>query len=189
MINCYQNSKFCLIIKGSCLEQKNATFILPNRINVFIVFELNTCSRDINTDLTLKDCLIGGVKLSKNDDPGKYVYIGYGIGYDLLSEFSFSDGSTGKNVIIFGVNMSSSVHINNKEKDILIILGVGPTQGLHDTVLTAKARYSVNFSRLHRTFCLNLHYIGSNSFLFVNATKIYQFKTRDSEMKIFQPIT
>ena len=41
----------------------------------------------------------------------------------------------GKNVIIFGVDMSSSVHIDNKGKDILI-LGKGPTQGLHDTSLT-----------------------------------------------------
>ena len=32
-------------------------------------------------------------------------------------------------------------------------------------------------------FCLNLHYNGTNSFLFVNATKIYQFKVKDSEIK------
>ena len=35
----------------------------------------------------------------------------------------------GKNVIIFGADMSSSVHIDNKGKDILIF-GEGPTQGL-----------------------------------------------------------
>ena len=40
----------------------------------------------------------------------------------------------GKNVIIFGVNMSSSVHIDNKSKDILI-LGKRPTQKLGDTKL------------------------------------------------------
>ena len=38
----------------------------------------------------------------------------------------------GKNVIIFGVDMSSTVHIDNKKKDILI-LGFGPRQGLDDT--------------------------------------------------------
>ena len=37
---------------------------------------------------------------------------------DLSSEFSLSDGSVGKNVIIFGVDMSSSVHIDNKEKHL-----------------------------------------------------------------------
>ena len=39
----------------------------------------------------------------------------------------------GRNVIIFGADMSSSVHIDDKNKDILI-LGEGPTQGLDDTV-------------------------------------------------------
>ena len=78
--------------------------------------------------------------------------------------------------------MSSSVHIDNKKKDILI-LGFGPTQELDDTTLTAEAQYSINFSRSNRKFCLSLHYNESNSFLFVNATKIYHFKVKNSEMK------
>ena len=78
----------------------------------------------------------------------------------------------GKNVIIIGVDMSSSVHIDNKKKDILI-LGKGPTQGLDDTMLTAEAQYSVNFPRSNRKCCLSLHYNGNNSFLFVNTTNIY----------------
>ena len=49
--------------------------------------------------------------------------------------------------------------------------------------MTAEAQYSFNFSRSNRKFCLSLHYNGSNSFLFVNATKIYQFKAKDSEIK------
>ena len=75
----------------------------------------------MNSDFTLKGCLFGGVKLAKNADPDKYVYIGYGIGFDLPSEFSLPDGSMGKNVIIFGVDMSSSEHVDNKKKDILIL--------------------------------------------------------------------
>ena len=72
--------------------------------------------------------------------------------------------------------MSSSVYIDNENKDILI-LGKGTTQGLDDTALPAETEYFINFSRSNRIFCLNLHYNGSSSFLFVNATKIYQFKT------------
>ena len=49
--------------------------------------------------------------------------------------------------------MSSSVHIDNKKKDISIF-GKGPTQRLDDTMLTAKAQYSVNFTRPNRKFCL-----------------------------------
>ena len=85
-------------------------------------------------------------------------------------------------VVVFGVDTSSSIHIDNKKKDLLI-LGKVPTQGLDDTTLSAEAQYSINFSRLNRKFCSSLHYNGSSSFLFVHATKIYQFKANDSEIK------
>ena len=107
--------------------------------------------RNLNYDFTLKDCLFGGVKLAKYADPDKYVYTGYGIGFDSRSQFSLLDGSVGKNPIIFGVDMSSSVHIDNKKKYILI-LGKGPMQGLDDTTLKAEAEYSINFSRSNRKF-------------------------------------
>ena len=51
----------------------------------------------------------------------KYRYSSYGIGFDSRSEFLFTDGKMGKNVIIFGADMSSSVHVNNKNKNILIL--------------------------------------------------------------------
>ena len=66
--------------------------------------------------------------------------------------------------------MNLSVHIDSKAKNILI-LGDGPIQGLGDTTLTAEAIYSLNFTQSNSAFCLSLHYNGSNSFLFVNATK------------------
>ena len=48
---------------------------------------------------------------------------------DLIEKDFFSFGNEiDRNVIIFGVDMSLSSHINNKKKDILI-LGKGPTQG------------------------------------------------------------
>ena len=46
------------------------------------------------------------------------MYSGYGIGCDRRGSFSFSGGGFGQNVIIFGVDMSSSIHIDNKGKDI-----------------------------------------------------------------------
>ena len=158
------------------------TYTPPNRIIFFIVYELDTWSQDLNSDFILKDCLFRSVKLATNANPDKYMYSGYGILCDLHSEFSLTGGSIGKNVIVFRADMSSSVHIDNKGKDTLI-LGKGPTQGLVDTMLTAEAHYSINFSRSNRKFCLSLYYNGSNSFLFVNATKICQFKAKDSETK------
>ena len=41
-----------------------------------------------------------------------------------------------KSVVVFGADMSLFVHIDNKNKDILI-LGERPTQGLDYTTLTA----------------------------------------------------
>ena len=78
--------------------------------------------------------------------------------------------------------MSSSVHVDNKGKDILI-LGEGPTQGFDDTTLTAEAKYPINFTQAGKRFVLSLHYNGSNSILFANATKVYQFKVKKSEIK------
>ena len=87
----------------------------------------------------------------------------------------------GEIVIIFEVLMTSPVYIDNKKKDTLIP-GIGPIHGLDATALT-EAQYLINFSRSSRKFCLSLHFNGSNSFLFVNATKICQFKAKDSEIK------
>ena len=77
--------------------------------------------------------------------------------------------------IVFGVDMSSSAHFDYKNKDILILYGRA-TKGLDDTTLTTEAKYSINFIQPRKRFDLSLHYNGTNSFLFVNATKIYQFK-------------
>ena len=120
--------------------------------------------------------------ITKNANPDKYRYRGYSIEFDSRSKFSFADRSLGKNAIIFGDDMSSSVHIDNKNKDILI-LGEGPTEGLDDTTLTAEAKHPINFIQPRKTFVLSLHYNGSNSFLSVNATKMYQLKAKDSEIK------
>ena len=71
----------------------------------------------------------------------------------------------GKNVIILEADMSTSVHDDDKGKDILI-LGKGPMQVLDGTTLTAEKKYPINFPE-HKKNCLILHY-GAISFLFVN---------------------
>ena len=73
------------------------------------------------------------------------------------------------------------MHINNKNEDVKE--GEGPTQELDDTTLIAKAKYLINVTQSRKRFVLTLHYNGSNSFLFVNATKTYKFKAKDSEKK------
>ena len=137
--------------------------------------ELDRQSQNLNAGFTLRDCLFW--KLTKNVDPKMYYYSGCGIGFDSRSLFSYPHFYWGKNVVIFGVDNSSSVHAHNKRKHILI-LGEGPTEGLRDASITAEAKYSINFLRSQIKFCLSLHRNGSNSFLFVNASKIYEFKAK-----------
>ena len=76
--------------------------------------------------------------------------------------------------------MNSSLQIDNKKKDILI-LGKGPTQGLEHT-LAAEKLYSINFTKENTKFCLSLHYNGANSYLFVNGTEIHKFTAKDTEI-------
>ena len=68
------------------------------------------------SDPTLKNCLFGAVTLTKNADIDKYRYSVYGIGFDRKGSFSFPGGGYGQNVIIFGVDMSFTTHIDNKKK-------------------------------------------------------------------------
>ena len=77
--------------------------------------------------------------------------------------------------------MSSSVHVDNKKKYILI-LGEGPTQRLDGTTLTAEKKYLINFTENNKKFSFSLHYIGANSYLFVKDTEIIKFKAKDSEI-------
>ena len=73
--------------------------------------------------------------------------------------------------------MSSSVHVDNKKKEILI-LGKGPTQGLGEHSLTSEKMYSINFTMTRKKFCLSVHYNGANSCLFVNGIEIIKFKAK-----------
>ena len=52
--------------------------------------------------------------------------------------------------------MRTSGHINNKNKDTLI-LGEGPTHGLDDATLTAEAKYPINFTQPNKRLVLSLH--------------------------------
>ena len=79
--------------------------------------------------------------------------------------------------------MSSSVHVDNKGKDILI-LGKGPTQGLGEHSLIAEKLYSLNFTDNENKDCLSLHYNGANSYLFVNSKEIIKFEAKDSEIVV-----
>ena len=158
------NSRIRLRFEGSCIKQEDTAYSTPSHlVNLFIVHELDSFPSDLKTDFTLGDCLFGSVELATNADPDKYSYSGYGIGFQTRRYHSLPDGNIGKNFTIFGVNMSSSVHIDKKGKDILI-LGEESTQGLNHKS-TSEPEYSINFTRPGIKFCLSLHYNEGNSLL------------------------
>ena len=116
--------------------------------------------------------------MTKNADTDKYKSQGHGIGFDLSEIFSHPDGGDGKNVVIFGVDMANAKHVTNKTKDVLV-LGHGLTQKVDDdTTIYAEKMYSPNFTVANKTFCLSLHYNGDDSYLFVNAKKVIEFKAK-----------
>ena len=171
----YLDDKTRLRFNGGCLKQQNKPIYTHSTIvNIlFMSFWLLAPWP--------RNCLFGAVKLTKNADIDKYRYSSYGIRFYRKGSFSFPGDGFGQNVIIFGVDMSFSVHVDNKKKDILII-GKGPTQGLGEHSLTAEKIYSMNFIVTRKKFSLSLHYNGTNSHLFVNSTEIIKFKAKDSQI-------
>ena len=138
--------------------------------------------KTINTDNALKICLLGAIEAARpNDttDPDNFIYSGYGIGFDHIGTFTHPEGNLARNVIIFGANMSSSVHASNKTKYTLV-LGKGLIQRIERTTIYAEKMYSPNFSVENKIFVLSLHYNSDNSFLFVNGQKVTQFEPKDS---------
>ena len=88
------------------MQQKTVTYSHKEIVNLYLVYEI-TNFHTIDSYPTQTNALFGAVKLTKNADIDKYEYFGYGIGFDGHGSFSHPSGGDGKNVIIFGVNMSS----------------------------------------------------------------------------------
>ena len=151
--------------------------ILPPKIvkKTVSICELDSWPRDLNADFALWRSLFGGVKLTENTDPDKCGYSGYDIAFNTQIEYSLPDSSVGENVITFWYFLS--VRIDNKGKSILILVK-DVTQGLNHT-LAAETQFSNIFTRSAIKSCLSLNYNGNMSVLFVNATKIYQFKAKN----------
>ena len=123
-----------------CLKQNKVTFDYGKIVNIYIKYEIIKVANingNRNSNLIIQNALFEAVSLTKNIDIGKYKYSGYGIAFDKRSLFSHSSSRDGQNVIIFGVDMSSSTKIDNRKKDIFI-LGKGPMQGLEHILSVGK---------------------------------------------------
>ena len=109
------------------MKQNKVTFNHRKVVNIYLFYGVGASGSNDN-DPTLKHSLCGAGRLTENPDIDKYQYSGYGIGFDRRSSFIFPSCWLGQNVVIFGVNISSFVDVDNKKKYSLI-LWTGPTQG------------------------------------------------------------
>ena len=129
------------------------------------------------------------MQITKNaTDNSKNNYKGYGICFDERSQFGHTiteDGrahtTNGRNVLIFGVDMSFSVHATNRANSIYV-MGDGITQGIHDTTLYVEKNYWRNFTDPGKKFIISLHYNGDENCFFVNGRQELKFKAKTDQL-------
>ena len=166
-----------VLLQGNYFQQ-NSNIIIPNNnknsINIYVVYKLDPIISIINTDYTIQNALFGAMKITKNTDYSKNNYTGYGLCFDEGGEFyhtvkqgNFNRTTDARNVIIFGVDISSSIHATNRANNIYV-MGKEFIQGINDTTIYAEKLFHDNFTELGKKFVLSLHYNGDNSYLFAN---------------------
>ena len=173
-------------LQGNYFQQNKV--ITPNNnnvINIYVVYKLDPMSSTRNTDYTIQNALFGAMKITKNTDSSKNNYTGYGLCFDEGGEFSntvkqgnFDRTTSAKNIIIFGVDTSSSIHATNRTNNIYV-MGKAFIQGTNDTTIHAERNFHNNFTEFGVKFVLSLHYNGNNSYLFANGRKELKFKAKD----------
>ena len=178
----FNNAGIEVKFNGDFLKQNKVTYNHGAIVNIYIVYRLIPDTKDSN--ITLENCLFGVVKLRKNADIDKYKYSGYGIGFDSRGSFKHPSGVYDRNAIIFGVDMSSSAHANDKTRSILV-LGKDFTQATDNTTIYAEKMYSTNFTVDNKKLCLSLHHNGDSSYLFVNGKEIINFKAKGSKIVLY----
>ena len=187
------DEKMYVHLKGSHFQQYNVLtsnndhVINDNVVNIYIVYKLDPItSRD--TTSSIQNALFGAMQITKNADTSKYNYKRYGICFDERKEFThvrkrgnFNDTTLGRNVIIFGVDMSFSEHANNKRNNIYV-MGKDYVQKINDTAIYAEKMYYRNFTDAGKQFVLSLHYNGNNSYLNVNGNQELKFKAKTDQL-------
>ena len=104
-----------------------------------------------------------GTIIVKNSDKEKYVYSGYGITFDSTGLWSFNN-DIARNVIIFGVDNSSSSHSNNHKNNFLVLCA-GPTFAITGSFGSPEKKFNISFCKTNTQLCLSLRYNADNGCL------------------------
>ena len=171
---------------------KQTKYIIPNNnnvINIYCVYELQPIAASRDTSYTVQNALFGAMQVTKDPtNNSKNNCKGYGICFDEGGQFShkitegvFTHTTLGRNVIIFGADMSFSKHATNKV-NYIYVMGDGSVQGINDTTIYAEKNYYRNFTDPGKKFVLSLHYNGDDSYLFVNGRQELKFKAKNDQL-------
>ena len=98
-----------------------------------------------------------------------------------VKQGNFNRTTSAKNVIIFGVDTSSSIHATNRANNIYV-MDKNFIQGINDTAIYAEKNFHNNFTEFGVKFVLSLHYNGDNSYLFANGRQELKFKGKDDQL-------
>ena len=171
------------------LTSNNDHVLNKNVVNIYIVYKLDPLASTRDISFTIQNALFGAMKITKNaTDNSKNNYKGYGICFDEESEFGHTITEGGRahttdarNALIFGADMSFSVHATNRANNIYL-MGTGLTQGINDTTIYAEKNFYRNFTDFDKKFMLSLHYNGDDSYLFVNGRQELKFKAKTDQL-------
>ena len=170
------------------MTSNNDNAINNDVVNIYIVYKLDPIASSRDTTFTIENSLFGAMQITNNTDTSKYDYKGYGICFDERSEFGhtiteggFAHTTDARNVLIFGADMSFSVHKTNRANHIYVMC-TGLTQGIHGTTLYAEKNFYRNFTDPDKKFMLSLNYNGDDSYLFVNGRQELKFKWKTDQL-------
>ena len=127
-MNFIHNAKIRVKVGRSSLKQDKIYFSYKNVSSLFIVYELNTQSKDLNTDFTPDNCLFRTVKLAKNNDKVKCGYRGYGVGFGAQPLFKLQNSEFRRKFAVFAEENSSLVQADIRKNNILVLVE-GPIDG------------------------------------------------------------
>ena len=158
------DERMYVYLKGSHFQQNNIltyNIINTNVINIYCVYKLDPIASSRDKSFTIQNALFGAMQITKNaTDNSKNNYKGYGICFDERSEFGhtiteggFTHTTDARNVLIFGADMSFSVHATNRANHIYL-MGTGLTQGINDTTIYAEKNFYRNFTDFGKKFML-----------------------------------
>ena len=183
--NLKNDGRMNVYLSGNHFQQNKA--IIPNNnnsINIYCVYKLDPLASTRDKSYTIQNTLFGAMQITKDaTDYDKNDYKGYRICFDERSEFghtitegSFAHTTDARNVLIFGADMSFSVHATNRANHIYL-MGTGLAQGINDTTIYAEKNIYRNFTDFG-----SLHYNSDDSYLFVNGRQELKINCKTDQL-------